>query len=457
MVRLFNVYYPVRTLVLMLGEALVVCASFLVAALLQYGPDSYLVLNYENGFVKILTVTAISMLCSYYFDLYEPEQLASRAETYFRLLVTLSVLCFVLSAISLIFPEVMVGKHVFVLGLFIVTFALLAWRSAYAWIVQIPVLRERVYVLGTGERAARLVQALRSRNDLGMEVIGWAGAIGNGRHEQDFAENLTVLLKRQPVHRVVVAMEDRRGKMPVNELLSLRLSGVKIDEARTLLEKISGEIEVDDLHPSAMIFAEGFRRSPVLLFARRLVSILVSAVSLVIVLPLMPLVVLAIKLDSSGPVLFRQTRVGRGGDVFTLFKFRSMWQDAEAHAGATWAGDNDPRVTRVGRFLRKTRLDEIPQLWNVLKGDMAFVGPRPERPEFVQWLAGAVPYYSMRHMIRPGLTGWAQVRYGYGASLEDSKRKLQFDLYYMKHMSVSLDLLIMFQTLKTVIFGRGAR
>jgi len=252
-------------------------------------------------------------------------------------------------------------------------------------------------------------------------------------------------------------MEDRRGTLPVEELLYLRLGGVKIEEATSWLEKISGRIEVEHLYPSWLIFADGFRFSVGFLLARRLFSTLMAGVGLLLALPLLPLIILAIKLDSRGPVLYRQARVGRGGHPFFCFKFRTMCQDAEADTGATWATDDDPRITRVGKFLRASRLDEIPQLWCVLKGDMAFVGPRPERPEFVAWLSREIPYYGVRHVVRPGITGWAQVRYKYGNTLEDAREKLQYDLFYIKNASIGLDFLILFQTIKIVILGRGAR
>jgi exopolysaccharide biosynthesis polyprenyl glycosylphosphotransferase len=237
----------------------------------------------------------------------------------------------------------------------------------------------------------------------------------------------------------------------------LRLGGVKIEEANSIFEKMTGKLETEGLYPSALIYSEGFRVSTGFVIARRILSIAISLTGLLLCLPIIPILAIGVKLTSPGPIFFRQNRVGRKGKIFSVYKFRTMRADAEAKTGAVWAGRNDPRVTALGRYMRKTRLDEIPQLWNVLKGDMAFVGPRPERPEFVQWLEEQIPYYNMRHIIRPGLTGWAQVKYQYGASLEETKQKLQYDLYYIKHMSVALDLWIMFETIKTVILRRGAQ
>jgi len=259
------------------------------------------------------------------------------------------------------------------------------------------------------------------------------------------------------VHRVIVAVPDRRGTTPMKELLELRMQGVKIEEAASWLEKISGKIEVENLYPSWLVFNEGFRRSAVFVLVRRVLSIIISLIGLLLALPLLPFVALAVRLDSEGPVFYTQTRVGKRGRLFKVVKFRTMRQDAESSSGAQWAADNDPRITRVGRFLRMSRLDEIPQLWCVLKGDMAFVGPRPERPEFIEGLSKEIPYYGVRHMVRPGVTGWAQIKYKYGSTIEDAREKLQYDLYYIKHASIGLDLLIMFQTVKIVILGRGAQ
>lgn len=454
MIRLFQVYYPVRTLVLFSGELLIVLASFLIATLIGFGPDAFIVLNYENGLYKILCICLLSGIVSYYLDLYAPERLNSSGETYFRLLSVLGALSFLLAGISWVFPDFALGNNTFLVGLLILGVALFVWRAIYPWLMRQPWLQEKVCVLGSGARAGLLTSAIRTRYDLGIRL---AEPEPVGESREQLAEFIDQLKQRKDVKRVIVAVSDRRGKLPTRELLDLRMSGMKIEDAGDLIEQITGKIEVDELHPSALIFAEGFRLAPLSLLVRRVVSTVVSLALLAVVLPLLPIIAIAIKLSSPGSVLFRQLRVGRNGHTFTIYKFRTMRQDAEAKTGATWAGDADPRITRVGRWLRSTRLDEIPQLWNVLKGDMGFVGPRPERPEFVQWLQEAIPYYSMRHIIRPGLTGWAQVRYEYGASLEQAKEKLRYDLYYVKHISLSFDLWILFETVRTVLFGRGAR
>jgi sugar transferase (PEP-CTERM system associated) len=258
------------------------------------------------------------------------------------------------------------------------------------------------------------------------------------------------------VDRVIIAIEDRRGELPVRELLKLRFNGIMVEDSAALLERLTGKLHLNGLSPSSFIFSEGFRLKASQQLARRLVSTLTAAIGLLLFLPFFPLVALLVRISSPGPIFFHQTRVGMNGRNFKVHKFRSMRTDAEA-GGAKWATKNDPRVTKIGMFMRKTRLDELPQLWNVLCGDMGFVGPRPERPEFVPMLVEQIPYFELRHMIRPGLTGWAQVRYGYGATLAEAREKLEFDLYYIKHMTLGLDLLIMFETIKTIIRRQGAQ
>jgi sugar transferase (PEP-CTERM system associated) len=450
-------------LVLLLCEVLLVSGSFLLATacISLIGPDGYVALInaliFENGLLKIAGITVLTLLLTYYFDLYGPRRISESWEIYFRLLLVLSVLSFILAGLVYLSPDLDIGPYVLVVGVSFLTVFLVLWRWSYERIIGLSMFRERVYVLGCGRRARTVAETLRASRDAGMEVVGWEGECEvHGRLDR-FAADLRAFRSPKPgIDRVIVAMEDRRESMPVRELLDLRLRGVVIENSSTLLERLSGKLPLDGLNPSTLIFTEGFRMSASQQLFRRLLSFAVSFVALVICLPIIPLVILAVRLSSPGPIFFSQTRVGQRGRSFTVFKFRTMRNNAEAQ-GAVWATKDDPRVTSIGRFMRKTRLDEIPQLWNVLRGDMAFVGPRPERPEFVQWLSQEIPFYDLRHMIRPGITGWAQVRYRYGASLEETKRKLEYDLYYVKHQSIGLDLLIMFETIKTIILRRGAQ
>jgi sugar transferase (PEP-CTERM system associated) len=458
MIRLLNVYYPTRTVLLLLCEASVVGGCFLAATWILRGSDATLVLQDEQGLLKIAAITVVTIILSYYFDLYEPQIVTVPIQIYFRILLVLGFNCFILSAILAYYPDFSLGPYVWVLGFALLTPALIFLRKAYEWAISQKVFRERIYVLGSGEYARSIVDIIRARPNLGMEVVEWEDVqLEPAARKSLWIETLDRIgHSRPPVHRIIVAIETRRGELPVQELLSLRFQGITIEDVGSLRERLDGKIQLDGLRPSDFLYAEGFRLRPYQQFTRQIVSILAAATGLLIFLPFFPFVVLAVKLSSQGPIFFRQPRVGMAGRVFDVIKFRTMFIDAESE-GARWATKNDPRVTRVGGFLRKTRIDEVPQLWNVLRGDMGFVGPRPERPEFVAWLGTELPFYYLRNLIRPGLTGWAQVRYGYGATLAETKEKLEYDLYYIKHMSLGLDLLIMFETIKTILRRRGAQ
>ena len=458
MIRFLNVYYPTRTVLLLLCEASIVSGCFLLATWIMRGPDTYIALQYEHGLLKIAAITIVSLILSYYFDLYEPSIVSGRLQIYFRVLLVLGFDCFILSAFLLVDPDVAIGSYVYVLGFALLAPSLIAMRRVYEWVAGQKVFRERVYILGAGDYARSIVEAIRARPDIGLEVVGWEDVqLEPSERRKVWIDALENIGKANPlVHRIIVAMESRRGELPVQELLTLRFQGIAVEEDGTLRERLYGKIQLDGLRPSSFLYSEGFRIRASQQFTRQVVSICVAALGLLLFLPFFPFVVLAVKLSSKGPIFFRQTRVGMGGRVFEVIKFRTMFTDAES-GGAKWATKNDPRVTKAGMFMRKTRIDEIPQLWNVLRGDMGFVGPRPERPEFVKWLTEELPFYYLRTLIRPGLTGWAQVRYGYGATLAETKEKLEYDLYYIKHMSLGLDLLIMFETIKTILRRRGAQ
>ncbi len=459
MIRFLNVYYPTRTVVLLLCEALIVCGCFLLATVVLLGPDAYLALNYEQGYAKIAIITAISLMFSYYFDLYEPQIVSAPLEIYFRLLLVLGFDCFLLSVLILFFPSISIARYVYALAFLFLTPALIGWRRVYDWIVANKLFRERVYVLGAGAYASSIVKSLQVRRELGMEVMDWKDIreLDKRQRKQLWIEELARLATRRPaVHRIIVAVEDARDELPVQDLLNLRFTGITVENATDLHERLSGKIQLRSIRPSNFLYSDGFRINKSQQLIRQLLSMFVATLGLLLFLPFFPIVVLLIRLTSKGPIFFRQTRVGVGGRNFYVYKFRSMFTDAEA-GGARWATKNDPRVTKFGMFMRKTRVDEIPQLWNVLRGDMGFVGPRPERPEFVPMLAEQLPFYYLRHLVRPGLTGWAQVRFGYGATMAENREKLEYDLYYIKHMSLGLDLLIMFETVKTILRRRGAQ
>jgi sugar transferase (PEP-CTERM system associated) len=458
MIRIFNSYVPSRKIVLICGELAAIFFSFLLAILFSFQDRGSAAIGEPFVFLKILIVAVLAFICSHYLHLHESAQTQNLLEVASRIFLLVGTLAFLLAAALHFFPEFTFGRSVFVIGLTLLAVSWIFWSWIYARIIALPDFRERVYLLGSGDRAKRIREAIESRPELGMDLIGYS----NAQNTQDFDrktlnETLQELRLNHSVDRVIVALADRRSIMPVQELLDLRLHGVQVDDGTSLLEKVSGRIDVDSLHPSWMIFGEGFRLTRKRWIPRRFLSCVMALALSVLTLPLIPIICLLIKLTSKGRILYSQERVGLRGHVFHCYKFRTMRSDAEADTGATWASDKDPRITKIGKFLRRSRLDEIPQLWNVLRGDMQFVGPRPERPEFVSKLSQQIPYYNLRHAVRPGITGWAQIKYGYGASVEEAKEKLCYDLYYIRNISIMLDLLIVFNTLRAVIVGRGVR
>ncbi len=286
---------------------------------------------------------------------------------------------------------------------------------------------------------------------------GFRGGPPSGLSGDGLSGDLARAVKRLRATRIVVAMGDRRGKLPVDALLSLKCRGLAVQDGVELYEAVTGKVPIESVRLGWLLFSPGCHASRMHLAYKRAASIVASVAGMILSLPLVPWIILAIKLSSSGPILYRQRRTGRDGMVFDCYKFRTMRADAEAHTGPAWAQDDDPRITRAGKFLRQWRLDELPQLWNVFRGDMSLVGPRPERPEFVAMLNREIPYYNLRHTIRPGITGWAQIRYRYGNSVEDAREKLRYDLFYVKNMSAGLDFLVLLHTCKVILLGRGAK
>jgi sugar transferase (PEP-CTERM system associated) len=360
-------------------------------------------------------------------------------------------------------PALMIGDGIFVSALFVFLVGILGWRLLFNRLTGSLKLQERILFVGTGDTARKVARQILDQHDFAYTIIGFIDQDASRIGERvvnpaiiGIPADIPALLIKHQIDRIVVGMADRRGKFPVEELLAAKMAGVRVEDATTTYERVTGKILIDDLRPSWLIFSDGFRVSRATRWMKRTIDLTFSVVLAVLSCPVMLLAAVAIRLESSGPVLYCQERVGENGRPFTLCKFRSMRTDAEKGGTPIWAKDGDDRVTRVGRFIRTTRIDELPQLWNVVRGDMSFVGPRPERPYFVGELAKAIPFYQQRHAVKPGLTGWAQVKYRYGASLEDAMEKLRYDLYYIKHLSVFFDLTIVFDTVKVVLFRKGA-
>jgi sugar transferase (PEP-CTERM system associated) len=365
-----------------------------------------------------------------------------------------------------LFPQLYMGRGVFIIAMILVFVLICILRVVYYRVVDQSAMKRRVLVLGIGERAASIERSLRRKSDYrGFEILGYIqmveGKESVGREKILKPDvGLVEFALEKEVDEIVVAMEERRRSFPIDELLECKLQGIDVLDLLTFFEREASKVKLDLLSPSWVIFSEGFRRGALQAFFRRVFDLVAAALILLLTWPFMLITAIAVLLECrsfSCPILFRQTRVGLNGKEFQVLKFRSMVVDAEKDGKAQWATKNDSRVTRVGKFIRKTRIDELPQLFNVLKGDMSFVGPRPERPEFVTDLCKKLPYYDERHRVKPGITGWAQMNYPYGSSDRDALEKLQFDLYYVKNHNLMLDLYILLQTVEVVIFGKGAR
>jgi sugar transferase (PEP-CTERM system associated) len=463
MVRIFNVYYPSRTLVLLCSEIILTILSFLAAALMLHGRGSYAMLWKPSGMAQLLVMALTCLWSVHYFDLYDTKTFTSKRELVSRLLQVLGVASFALGIIYYLIPRLIVLKGLYFLASPILLCMLFGLRVAFVFVNDASAQSQRVILVGWSKLGCDLSREIRLRPELGINLIGY---VDDNEPPQDppFAlprlgstRDLEKIVIDSRIEAAIVAVQDRRGHLPMDSLLKLRIEGMQVHEARTAYERITGKIPVEDLRPSWLIFSEGFRTHARMTAIQRSISFVAALIGILLVLPLMAVIALLVRLTSKGPILFRQERVGKGGNIFKLYKFRSMRVDAEAISGPVWTVDNDPRITWFGWFLRKSHLDELPQLWNVLRGDMNLVGPRPERPEFMQLLETEVPYYAHRHIVRPGITGWAQVRFNYGSTVDEQCEKLRHDLFYIKNVSPALDFLILFETVKIVILGRGSK
>ena len=414
---------------------------------------------------KVLLITLVAQLSLYFNDLYESERSASYIDLAARLIQAIGITSIALAIIYILWPDMIIGRWIFFVSLVFLLLFLVSWRILYAIAISKKLFAERAIMIGSDELARDIMKQIEIRKDLSYNI----SSIIAQNHRPSVDEKLHGIplhvgfdhifdvAVAENVKSIIVALDEKRGIFPVDQLLKCKVQGINIIDGESFFERVTGKLLVERINPSWLIFSEGFAKSRTSRAVKRSVGFLVSAVSLVLLSPLLLIIAAAIKLDSSGPVLFSQERVGENGKAYTLYKFRSMIADAEKKSGPVWASEDDPRITRVGRVIRKLRIDEFPQLWNVFKGDMSFVGPRPERPHFVQELQKKIPYYNERFSVKPGITGWAQVKYSYGASEHDALEKLKYDLYYIKNMSLVIDLIVIFHTIKIVLLGRGSR
>ena len=468
MLRVFNQYVSAKTFLLVTTEIVVIVLSLLCAVKLRFwkSPSEYVAYTAFPDFaLQTVIVVLVCLACFYFNDLYDLSEEHGAVERVLRVEQSLGAACLLLGTLYFLVPSLLLSRGVFLIGMVLVTVLVIVTRKAFdaAWQLTGPM--HRAVILGTGPLAVELARELNRRADLGIKLEGFVRGTSSEAGDDTLvgypilgpASEMEAIARQHTVSRIIVALEDRRGALPTRELVTVRVSGVRVEDAPTALSALTGRISLRAVRPSWFVFSDGFHRSRWNDILKRMLDQVGGMIGMLLSAPIMAGVALAIKLDSKGPVLYRQVRVGNKGKEFEVLKFRSMRTDAEAATGAKWATEDDPRVTRVGRILRKYRLDELPQFLNVLRGEMSFVGPRPERPCFVQELRKHIPYYDERHSVRPGLTGWAQVQYRYGASVEDAYNKLEYDLFYLKNMSLSFDLAIMFQTIRIVIFGDGAR
>jgi sugar transferase (PEP-CTERM system associated) len=456
--------FNLRIFWLIAADAAIIYGGVILAMYLRLGMDGpQYELGEKNGWVRISLVSVFCIANLYFYDLYDYVVMTNRRELMLRLVQALGIAWALLALLFYFVPSLMLGRGVSVIAVPLVLLLLLGWRICIHGLTGHPEIGEKILVVGTGKAALDTAEAVWDRRDAGYRIAGFVSENGAKPREKlgrseilGKAVDLENIIRTEKIDRVVIAVRERRGAFPTEALLKMSLAGdVSIEECTSFFERITGKVHIDMLRPSWLIFAGRQRDSRVKAAFREAVHRGLALVGLLLSLPIAMITAALIKLESRGPVLYRQERVGKNGRIFNVIKFRSMRTDAEADGTPVWAIDNDKRATLVGRVIRKIRVDEIPQFWNILKGEMNFVGPRPERPHFVKQLATEIHYYEHRHLVAPGLTGWAQIKYPYGASVDDAIQKLQYDLYYIKNQSLTLDLVIVFDTFKTVLFGKG--
>ncbi len=411
--------------------------------------------------LQIMIYTLVVLLTGYFGELYTADRYMPRSELAARIAVSIMLAFFALAACFYAAPDMAPGRDVLAFSLLVFGFTQYLVHRICQTCQNLSHLSQRVMILGVGPLAEVIERAI----PLSSHNYAFAGFIQpesatptvSSKHIVGTVDQIEEILSREKVNKLIVSITERRGSLPVRNLLTCKMRGVEILDSPSFYEQLTGKLLLEDIQPSWFIYANGFRVTSLRRVWKRALDVLLSIFGIFLVLPFLPVIVLLIKLSSPGPVLFKQKRVGERCREFTLIKFRTMCDDAEKETGPVWASEDDPRITKLGSWFRKMRIDEIPQLFNVLKGEMSFIGPRPERKEFVEQLSEKIPYYGKRHFVKPGVTGWAQVRYPYGASEGDALEKLRYDLYYIKNYSLTLDLMIVLETVKVVLFGRGGR
>ncbi|HUL20704.1 MAG TPA: TIGR03013 family XrtA/PEP-CTERM system glycosyltransferase [Thermodesulfobacteriota bacterium] len=461
--RIFDQYIPVRKIAFFFLESIFVAGMVFLGAYLRFLGDPVGLYHYEYLILKAVLIVACVQLSLYYFDLYDLKAFRSNIELAIRLLQSLGVSSILLAFLYYLFPLLIIGRGIFFISLGFMGVVIVSWRITYNHILKTRHLDQRVMIVGSGPLAKNIAKEIAEGGDTGFKVIGFIADHSERMGEKSVnpsiigdSSQILDLATKERVDRVIVALEERRGKFPDVQLLECKMRGIAIEEGIHFYEHLTGRLQVESLHPSFLIFSEGFKKTKLTMWTKRITEFALSLFGLIVLSPVILVVSFWVKIDSRGPVFYKQERVGERGKIFRLLKFRSMVENAEAN-GPVWAEREDKRITRAGRWIRKWRLDEIPQMFNVLKGDMSFVGPRPERAYFVEKLRNEIPFYDQRFSVKPGITGLAQVKYQYGSSKDDALEKLRYDLYYIKNLSPLYDLLIIFETMKVVLSGKGAR
>jgi sugar transferase (PEP-CTERM system associated) len=460
----FNRYGSGKLFFYWLSEFLLMFVIGLASAQIRLMLDNGGVFTYDPTFLKTIVLCLAYMTAFYYFDLYMPDMYRPGRHMFMRLVSATFMATIGLFAIFYIFPTLKTWRGILFLNMILMPLSILAWRTILTKVKMKELPKKNVLVIGTGDLAKKIGRDIYKDNDNGLKLVGFIDddpsmlgvSIVNPGVVGGYGD-IGLITENKGIDLIIVALADRRAKLPMYALLDCKLKGIQIEEGETFNERQHGNIPLNQLKPSWMVFSDGFKSLRSRKLVKRVLDVAFATVLFVLATPIMLIAALIIKLESKGPVIFKQVRVGENGHEFNIYKFRSMRQDAEAKSGPVWAGAQDNRVTKVGKFMRKTRIDELPQLVNVLKGDMSFVGPRPERPFFVTKLKEEIPYYNMRTVVKPGLTGWAQIKYPYGATVEDAIEKLQYDIYYIKNMSPLMDIMIFLSTIKVVLTGKGAR
>jgi sugar transferase (PEP-CTERM system associated) len=455
----------IRTIGLIFADSAIIFGGIVLALYLRLSLNGALFqLNENNGWLKVSLATLVCLAILYLYDLYDFTVMGNRRELLLRLVQALGIAWAFLAFLYYLFPPLLIGRGTSIYSVGIVLLALLIWKILIHYLTGHPEIGEKILIVGSGQVALDTARGVLARRDAGYRIVGFATSspeqVTNELPDMKVlgtADDLAKIVKEHDINRLVIAIRDRRGMFPTDALLEMSLAGnVSIEECTSFYERVTGQVHLDMLRPSWLIFAGRGRENRLKSVIREAIHRLLGLIGLILSAPIAIVTAILIKLESRGPIFYKQQRVGKNGRLFDVIKFRSMRTDAEKD-GPVWALANDDRVTFVGKIIRKIRVDEIPQFWNIIKGEMMFVGPRPERPHFIEQLAEEIQFYEHRHLTAPGLTGWAQIKYPYGASVEDARQKLQYDLYYTKNQSLALDFVIVFETVKTVLFGKGGR